>query len=249
VRSDVAWCAVNAIYWASAEALVTAVRLGSDRELPAPEALREQLLGVLQKMVSRCRQAGIADKETAEARYAIVAFMDERILRSNWAGRVEWMNRPLQLQLYNEFAAGENFFVRMRTLLDGTSPAPPERGRNDDIQRGEPSALEIYALCLALGFVGAAGAAQQAQSVTEEARRRLGRVAAGAPISPHAVPADHYSATTPRRPFVLAVALSCILVVALGVGLLRWSLDARLARTTRDLTAARSAPADPAKGK
>jgi type VI secretion system protein ImpK len=233
LRSDVAWCAVNAIYWPSAEALVTAVRLGSDGEMASPEALREQLLGVLQRMVSRCRQAGIADKEIAEARYAVVAFMDERILRSNWAGRVEWMNRPLQLQLYNEFAAGENFFVRMRTLL---------------AEGGESRALEIYSLCLALGFVGAAGAAQQAQSVTEEARRRLVRAAAGASISPHAVPADHYSATTPRRPFVLAVALSCVLVVALGVGLLRWSLDNRLARTTRDLTAARAAQA-PAKGK
>jgi type VI secretion system protein ImpK len=224
---------VSAIYWASAEALVTAARLGAERDMPSPDALREELLGVLQKMVSRCRQAGISDKEIAEARYAIVAFMDERVLRSNWAGRVEWMNRPLQLQLYNEFAAGENFFVRMRTLL----------------QTGESQALEIYGLCLALGFVGAVGAAQQAQSVTEEARRRVLRVPAGAPISPHAVPADHYSATTPRRPFVLSVVLSCILVVALGVGLLRWSLDARLARTTRDLAPARSVGTEPAKGR
>jgi type VI secretion system protein ImpK len=108
---------VDAIYWASAEVLIAAARLGSDRDMPAPEALRAELLRMLQQMVSRSRQAGITDKEIAEARYAIVAFIDERVLRSNWPGRVEWMNQPLQLQLFNEFAAGENFFIRMKALI------------------------------------------------------------------------------------------------------------------------------------
>jgi type VI secretion system protein ImpK len=222
---------VDAIYWASAEVLIAATRLGSDRDMPPPEMLRQEFLRMLQQMVLRCRQAGISDKEIAEARYAVVAFIDERVLRSNWPGRVEWMNQPLQLQLYNEFAAGENFFVRMRTI----------------IQSGPSRALEVYYLCLALGFVGAAGAAQQAQSMIEGARGRLVRAAAGTPLSLHAVPADHYSATTPRRPLVLGLALSCVLVVALGVGLLRWSLDTRMASTERDLAAARATQIERAK--
>jgi type VI secretion system protein ImpK len=223
---------VDAIYWASAEVLIAAARLGSDRDMPAPEALRAELLRMLQQMVSRSRQAGITDKEIAEARYAIVAFIDERVLRSNWPGRVEWMNQPLQLQLFNEFAAGENFFIRMKAL----------------IQAGESRALEVYYLCLALGFVGAAGAAERAQTMIDGARSRLVRVAAGTPLSPHAVPADHYTATTPRRPLVLALVLSCVLVVGLGVGLLRWSLSSRLERAERDLAAARAAQVEePAK--
>lgn len=217
---------MDAIYWASAEVLIAAARLGSDRDMPAPETLRAELLRMLQQMVSRCRQAGITDKEIAEARYAIVAFIDERVLRSNWPGRVEWMNQPLQLQLFNEFAAGENFFIRMKAL----------------IQAGESRSLEVYYLCLALGFVGAAGAAERAQSMIDEARSRRVRVGAGTPLSPHAVPADHYTATTPRRPLVLALVLSCVLVVALGVGLLRWSLSTRLDSTERDLAAARAVP-------
>jgi type VI secretion system protein ImpK len=215
---------MDAIYWASAEVLIAATRLGADREMPSHETLRQELLRMLQQMVTRCRQAGIPDKEIAEARYAVVAFIDERVLRSNWPGRVEWMNQPLQLQLYNEFAAGENFFVRMRAL----------------IQAGESRALEIYYLCLALGFVGAAGAAQRAQSMIEGARGRLVALPPGAPLSPHAVPADHYSATMPRRPLVLSLVLSCVLVVGLGVGLLRWSLSSRLERTERDLAAAQA---------
>jgi type VI secretion system protein ImpK len=222
---------VDAIYWASAEVLIAATRLGADLPLPAPEVLRQELLGQLQGMVLRCRQAGIPDKETAEARYAIVAFIDERILRSNWPGRVEWMNKPLQLQLYNEFTAGENFFNRLQILLQSERESP---------------ALEVYYLCLALGFVGAAGAAHQVQSLGAKARSRLDRVPPGAPLSPHAVPTDHYSVTKPRRPLVLALALTSAVVVGLAVGLLRWSLGGRLERTEADLAAARATQTTPA---
>jgi type VI secretion system protein ImpK len=217
---------VDAIYWASAEVLVAAARLGSGRDMPPPQALRQELLRLLQQMVSRCRQAGISDAEIVEARYAVVAFIDERVLRSDWPGRAEWMNQPLQLQLYNEFTAGENFYVRLRALN----------------QAGTSRALEVYYLCLALGFVGAPGAAQQNQPTIEEVRRRLPRSGASAALSPHAVPADHFSATKPRRPFVLALVIGCIVVVGLSIGLLRWSLDTRLEATDRDLAAVRPGP-------
>ena len=213
---------MNAIYWASAEVLIAAAQLGAERDLPPPDQLRSELLGMLQQMVSRCRAAGVPDADTAEARYAIVAFIDERILKSNWPGRAEWMNSPLQLQLYREYTAGENFFARMRVLLQHPQAI---------------AALEIYYLCLALGFTGAAAAADNAQSYLEAARARLGAAGAGAPISLRAIPADHYNQTTPRRPIVLALALSCGLVALLGLGLLWWSTSTTLQRTERALGA------------
>jgi type IV/VI secretion system ImpK/VasF family protein len=226
---------VSAIYWASAEVLIAAARLGSDRDLPPPDELRRMILAALHQMVSQCRAAGIPDSETAEARYAIVAFIDERILKSNWPGRAEWMNNPLQLQLYREYTAGENFFARMRALM----------------HRPEGSmALEIHYLCLALGFTGAAssgGLVQNAQSYLEAAGARMPRGNLSAPISPHAIPTDQYAFTTPRRPLVLSLSLSCAFVVLMGLGLLAWSLDTTLARTDRDLAAvqaARSVAAD-----
>jgi type VI secretion system protein ImpK len=220
---------VSAIYWASAEVLIVAARLGSDRDLPPPEELRRTILAALHHMVSQCRAAGIPDSETAEARYAIVAFIDERILKSNWPGRAEWMNNPLQLQLYREYTAGENFFARMRALLH-----KPEGSM----------ALEIHYLCLALGFTGAAsntGLVQNAQSYLEAAGARLPRANPATPISPHAVPTDHHSFTAPRRPLVLALSLSCAFVVLLGLGLLAWSLDTAVARTGRDLAGVQAA--------
>ena len=68
-----------------------------------------------------------------------MAFIDERILKSNWLGRAEWMKNPLQLELFGEYTAGENFFTRMRALLN---------------RREWSASLEVYYLCLGLGFHG-----------------------------------------------------------------------------------------------
>ena len=73
------------------------------------------------------------------ALYAIVAFMDEQILRSQWSGRQQWMSQPLQLTYFNENTAGEGFFTRMQALEQRPNQA---------------HVLEIYYLCLALGFRG-----------------------------------------------------------------------------------------------
>lgn len=223
---------MDAIYWASAEVLIAATRIGSDQSLPPADQLRKELLSHLQQMVLRCRESGVSDTDTAEARYAIVAFIDERILKSTWPGRSEWMNNPLQLQLYREYAAGENFFARMAALLKSERPS---------------AALEVYYLCIALGFMGATG--QQAQSLAEGARTRLGRLPPGAALSRHALPNDHYTVTKPRRPLLLALSLSCVLVVGLGLLVLRWSIHTNVVRTEQELVGAKAPLSDMATGK
>jgi type VI secretion system protein ImpK len=203
---------MDAMFVASAEVLIAASQLGVGSDLSTPERLREDLLGLLRQMVSKCRAAGVPDAETAEARYALVAFIDDRILKSNWLGRAEWMNNPLQLQLYREYAAGENFFARMRAIQQRDRRAP---------------ALEVYHLCLALGFTGAlqgANAVQQAQAYLEATRDCVPRLPPGAPLSAHAIPPDHYGAAAPRRPLVLFLSIGCAVVVLLALGLLGWSL-------------------------
>jgi type VI secretion system protein ImpK len=217
---------VDSMYRGIAEALIAAEPLGSARSLPPPDRLREELLGVLSRMVSRCRQAGVPDAEIAEARYALVAFIDERLLKATWHGREQWMSNPLQLQLYGEYTAGENFFARMRALL----------------QAGATSrALQVYYLCLALGFVGALPASRTTQSVQsylEAARARLAQADPGAPISPHAVPIERRMPTTSNPRLLLASVLGCAFVVIFGLGVLGWSLGNKLHGAARDLAVA-----------
>jgi type VI secretion system protein ImpK len=220
------------MFRASAEMLLAAARLGEPHNnAPSAEALRQEMLNGLRDMVSRCRAAGISDADTAEARYAIVAFIDERILQSNWLGRTEWMSNPLQLQLYREYAAGENFFARMRVLLN----------------RGAPSAaLEVYYLCLALGFSGAtlgATGAQAARSYQEAARELLTRSVRGTPLSPHAIPSDIRRSPSRGRSLAWPLVFASAAVGVIGLGALSWSLHRTIDRVAHDVAAAEAAQA------
>ena len=220
---------MDAMYRASAETVLAAARLGERHDLPSAEALRHEMWNALRDMLSRCRAAGIPDSETAEARYAIVAFIDERILQSNWPGRTDWMSNPLQLQLYREYTAGENFFARMRVLLNRGTPSP---------------ALEVYYMCLALGFSGAmpgAAGVQAARSYQEAARELLTRAVRGSPLSPNAIPTDMRRSHSRSRSLAWPLVFACAAVGLIGLAALSWSLHRTLDRVAHDVTTADSA--------
>lgn len=212
----------ESIYWSSADVLVLVSELPA-AHLPSPSELRQRLLGVLERMVQTGRAAGVGEADLAEARYAVVAFIDEQILKSSWAGRAEWMSQPLQLLLYRENTAGENFFVRMRALLqDGRRPA----------------ALEAYYLCLALGFRGAyerAGDLGPIATFLESAREVLTkRLPSADAISPSARLPDRAPAEKLRKSPLFLLLGACALVT-IGV-LIALSLSIRSA--VSDVTSA-----------
>ena len=74
------------------------------------------------------------------SKYAFCAAVDEIILRSSFPIREEWARRPLQLTLFGDQLAGENFFTRLETL----------RARGS----AHLQALEVFHMCLLLGFQG-----------------------------------------------------------------------------------------------
>ncbi len=194
----------DVMYLASVDALTAVAQIGDGRGLPGADAVRQQMMGLLRQLVANCRDAGIEDAETAEARYAVVAFIDDRILKSGWHGRGEWQSNPLQLQLFREFTAGENFFARMRAL----------------IQRGAPVfALEVYYFCLALGFSGASKAASQhsVRHYVEAAREALLRGRSSTRIAPNAIPPERHGAHARPFPVALVAALACAIVCLTGL--------------------------------
>ncbi len=218
------------IYWCCAELLTLAVRLPQTPSLPPPIELKQRVMTALDAMVGRGRAVGLPDADLAEARYALVAFIDEQVLKSNWPGRNEWMGHPLQLDLYNEYTAGENFFNRLRVLLQ---------------QGGASPALEVYYLCLVLGFRGAFGAGgdpRALSSFSDNARQRVSQTwPAGAKLAPRAEPPDRLPARRASQlPLIAAVLATLLVAVAVVVGLerllnanLQESLDAMSARHLR----------------
>jgi type VI secretion system protein ImpK len=217
------------LYQVCADVLVTAVQLTTDSASAGSGDLRQRLIGSLDRMVSDGRRLGISDSDLAEARYALVAFIDEQIMRSDWSGRAEWMQRPLQLDLYRENTAGENFFVRLRALL-----------RSGD----RPIAVEIYYLCLVLGFEGAYRDQADPQAIEKFARASRDQVRKVLPdptkISPHAKPkGSTRSVTTGWGPLVVIAASSLVLILFVLVGL-GWSATSDRDRLVEQL--ARSQP-------
>jgi type VI secretion system protein ImpK len=104
---------------------------------PSLSAFRSQILRLLDDFVSSPEAERAGPQEVAEARFALVAWVDEKANLSGWAGSAEWNSDPLQLQLFGTRRAGVEFFEHLEKLR-------PENA----------AALEIYFLCLALGFQG-----------------------------------------------------------------------------------------------
>jgi type VI secretion system protein ImpK len=86
------------------------------------------------------KAAGVHVDDVTAAKYAFCAAVDEIILGSQFSIRDAWETRPLQLRIFGDQLAGEHFFERLEDLR--------ARG-NAHLQ-----ALEVFHMCLLLGFQG-----------------------------------------------------------------------------------------------
>ena len=93
----------------------------------------------------RGRAAGYATADVRLAIFALVVMVDERLLGSAWPGRTAWLERPLQLVLFDINAGGEEFFLRLEHLRRVGGAGTAEQTAD---------LLEIFLLCLRLGFRG-----------------------------------------------------------------------------------------------
>ena len=122
------------------DVLLIGVKIRETRDLGQPEQLR-RLLGSYLKDFERTALAHRKPPEAVEqAKYALAAFIDETVINSENDCREAWIANPLAVTFFNDSLAGENFFKRLEALL-------PDLKRNLEI-------LEVYYLCLALGFQG-----------------------------------------------------------------------------------------------
>ncbi len=212
---------IDAMYWSAGEILQLAVQLADAQELPQPDVLKRRVATLLEDMDRRGLEAGIPKRDLDEARYAIVAFIDEQLFRAPWAGRQQWMLEPLQLIYFNENTAGEGFFQRLEALEQDPSRL---------------AVLQIYYLCLALGFQGKY-AVRGGDGLAALRDQLSGRLARALPpsefLSPHGVPADVNRGRARREAPVLVLAGGLV-----GVALLVFLvLKLVLASATNDVTA------------
>jgi type VI secretion system protein ImpK len=96
---------------------------------------RENIVKLLNAQEQRVGAGAIAPERFAEARFAVLSWVDEMILNSRWPHRTQWQH--LMLSYYGTLNAGEEFFQKLEML----SPS------STDVR-------EIYYTCISLGFEG-----------------------------------------------------------------------------------------------
>jgi type VI secretion system protein ImpK len=102
-----------------------------------PAALRQQLMTALQSFATHPATRQLGADEIEDARFALVAWADETLLRSQWPGREQWAQSLMQLELFRTNRGGNEFYEHLARLRPDQS-----------------SVREIHLLCLAFGFEG-----------------------------------------------------------------------------------------------
>ena len=90
-------------------------------------------------------------REWELARYAIVSWIDEMLVDSTWNGAEWWSNNVLEVELFNSRLCFEEFYVRAKIAAT----------------LAQRDALEVFYLCMMLGFRGLYRDPEVAQSFIE----------------------------------------------------------------------------------
>jgi len=188
------------------EVLTATVRLRARRQqVSDAESFRAQIREALRTAEQHCRQRGYSADEVRLAIYAVVAFLDETVLRSANPVFSRWPGKPLQEEIFGGNVAGETFFQNLENLLrSNDSPTIADL-------------LEVYGLCLLLGYQGryTVGGQGELDSMKRAIAAKIERIRGAEPLAPHWAPAGGGTLSTSGDPMVrtlLWVACGCAVV-------------------------------------
>lgn len=176
-------------------------------QLPDCRSLQEAVLGMFETLKREAQQANKAPIDIDDCTYALVAFIDEVVQGSQWHDAQNWRLNPLQMVMFGENVAGENFYHRLR-----------------QVRQRSTEAAEVYFICMVLGFQGVYGLpsrrhqSTEREELIEDLRRELGR-GAKKRLAPRGLPRDRGDGQRRSFPMVPAAVLSIVLSVLVGAAL------------------------------
>ncbi len=193
------------------DAFTVTVRVRTGRQVAADAGqFRTRMKSLLAASDREARQAGYSPDLVKRAIYAFVAFLDESVLNSPQAMFADWARQPLQEEIFGDHMAGETFFRHLHDLL----------GRQDSTELADT--LEVYHLCLLLGFRGRFGSTEHGdlRALVAEVGQKIARIRQGPePLAPSAgLPAE--VPVPPRDPWLRTFALVAISSLVLTIVLL-----------------------------
>ena len=101
------------------------------------DQVKADIQRLLSESQNKMTQGNFSQEDYDLARFAIVAWVDETILNSDWEEKNRWQREQLQRIYYQTTDAGEIFFERLNS-----------------IGIHQRDVREVYYLCLAMGFSG-----------------------------------------------------------------------------------------------
>lgn len=191
------------------EVFAFAFNLRGSKDPGAAADVKTKVAGIFSDFETRARSAGFKPESIQTAKYAMVAFIDESVLGSKFAMKDEWAGNPLQLEYFNDFAAGEEFYNKLKQVRAGA----------DSDKR---DLIEVYFLCLTHGFKGMyidlKGMEERKQLMTAMAGE-IRDGAGGDPVqmSPSWQPPDELPAVARSLPSWLIPAICAVILIAMLV--------------------------------
>jgi type VI secretion system protein ImpK len=161
--------------------LTAVVRIQARREqVENLEDFRNQVLGAVASAREQARAVGYSEDHIRWAVFAVIAFLDEAALKSANPVFREWARSPMHNRLFKSgHVAGDTFFEYVRDLLIG------------DNSSATADVLEIYLLCLLLGYRGRYGEGNEGnlRAIEEKIAAKLQGIRGAAPLfAPSALP-------------------------------------------------------------
>lgn len=176
------------------ELLTVVVRLRSNRQVVTDsEVFRAQMREALRAADQEARNRGYTSEQSQLAIFALVAFLDESIMNLQQPVFAGWPRKPLQEELFGVHVAGEHFFQNIQRLL----------GMRDGHDVAD--VLEVYEICLLLGYRGRYGLGGQAElrSIIEMIKEKMRRIrGASTGLSPRWVPPQEAARAVGSDPWV-----------------------------------------------
>ncbi len=122
------------------------LRLKAGIVAPSNE-LRPQIAAMLMDFEKRAERYRFNHKIIQVSKFALASFVDETVLTNNFPLRDEWEKNPLQLEYFGEQLAGNKFFDKLNAMIKQIEQTA--------------DAVEIYYVCMLLGFKGRYGVYEQ----------------------------------------------------------------------------------------
>lgn len=132
--------AINPVIAAANPLLMMVPTLRSASAPSDVASLRVRLIEMIKDFDAGCVKQALPDDQRHIARYALCTVIDEAVQMTPWGGTANWAQQSLLIHFFKENWGGEKFFQ----ILDKMAETPSRF----------PALLELFYVCLALGFMG-----------------------------------------------------------------------------------------------